>query len=578
MWYSRKWVNQFLVLLAFAVLLAAQSLPLSNNALASSTPAESSDFVVDQPDRDWQQAVVQLAEIHQSLMEKRSQRQELAAQIKQAGRSASDSLQSQLRQLDEEIALLNKTFEQIAIGGVDLSVFGVQQDKFDWREELVLIVKPLIENVKGLTEKPRKIESLRRVIRDKTAAQEASEEALASIEQLEESASEKQVVEKLKIIREEWGSRLEEAAREKQLAQYQLNSLEGKDIPWIEILHQGAIRFFQGRGLTLVIVVIVATAVWFLMRGILTLIRLRTSSSRDSDIKVHYRLAAYGYRFLTAILIAVAVITVLYLRRDLLLLAIVLVVFFGVALAMRNLLPKYIVESRLLLNIGPVRERERVIFNGLPWEVSSINMFSRFVNPELRGGLRIPLGHMHDLISRPVVKESWFPSSEGDWILTDDDSPSQVIVQTPDVVELRDLNAVPRYIPTQDFYSAGYPNISRADAFRVAATFGIDYQTQSEDMESVTSIFATQVHDELLDRGYDDLVVKVDADFHSAGDSSLNYIILAVFKPEAAGAYNRIKRAINAACVKACSKNKWPIPFPQMSIHVESDNVSQNDR
>jgi hypothetical protein len=50
--------------------------------------------------------------------------------------------------------MLEKTFEQIVIGGVDLSLFGIEDEPFDWREELITVVKPVIENVKSLTEKP----------------------------------------------------------------------------------------------------------------------------------------------------------------------------------------------------------------------------------------------------------------------------------------------------------------------------------------------------------------------------------------------------------------------------------------
>lgn len=64
-------------------------------------------------------------------------------------------------------------------------------------------------------------------------------------------------------------------------------------------------------------------------------------------------------------MIAVAIMMVLYFRQDLLLLAIMVVVFIGAALALKNLLPKYVAEGKLLLNMGSVRERERVIYNGV---------------------------------------------------------------------------------------------------------------------------------------------------------------------------------------------------------------------
>lgn len=528
------------------------------------------------------EAIKQLHEVQVSLAAKKAERQIIATKIKVEGGSISETTLEKLKSVDVEIELLNKTFEQIAIGGIDLSAFGIKNDKFDWREELVLIVKPLIENVKGLTEKPRKIENLKRIIDEKGIARETTIDALASIESLLERSADSQVNLKLKNEKAEWLSRAEDLDREVQLAQYQLDSLQGKGVPWLEIVKQGATQFISGRGLTLLLVILVAVFIWVIMRSLLWLVRKRSSQAHDRSSKVRYRLAAYGYRLLTGLMIAVAVMMVLYFRQDLLLLAIMMVVFVGAALALKNLLPKYVTESRLLLNIGGVREKERIIYNGIPWQVSSINMYSRFTNPEIRGGMRIPISQMHDMISRPSVDENWFPSSEGDWILKDNDTLIQVVTQTPDMVALRDLNALCSYMDTAAYYQAGFQNITRADVFRVAITFGIDYATQNVDMTEIENAFSDGIKKVFAKSDFSEHVKEVKAEFASAGDSSLNYVMLTTFDAKAAGAYNRIKRRINRACVLVCTENSWTIPFPQMSVHVESTpesivNLSESD-
>lgn len=524
----------------------------------------------EQAQQHQEEAIKQLRDVQVSLSAKLSERKTLASRIKAAGDSVSETSLDELKSIDAEIELLNKTFEQIAIGGIDLSAFGVKNDKFDWREELILIVKPLIENVKGLTEKPRKIENLKRIIAENNIARETTIDALASIEILLEKSNDSQVNRKLKSEKAEWLSRAEDLEREVQLAQYQLDSLQGKGVPWLDIVKQGATQFISGRGLTLVLVILFAILMWAIMRGLLWLVRKRSSQTHDRSSKVRYRLAAYGYRLLTGLLIAVAIMMVLYFRQDLLLLAIMMVIFVGAALALKNLLPKYVTESRLLLNIGGVREKERIIYNGIPWEVSSINMYSRFTNPEIRGGIRIPISQMHEMLSRPCIDENWFPSSEGDWILKDNETLIQVVTQTPDMVALRDLNALCSYMDTADYYQAGFQNITRADVFRVAITFGIDYATQDIDMIKIERAFADGIKKVFAESDFAEHVKEVKAEFASAGDSSLNYIMLTTFDSKAAGAYNRIKRRINRACVIVCSDNNWTIPFPQMSVHVES--------
>ncbi len=526
------------------------------------------------------EAVEQLRDIQSSLDAKISERRSLRLKLKQSSEAQQEQLKAELESLAIDIELLEKTFEQIAIGGIDLSVFGVEEGKFNWREELLTIVKPLIENVKSLTEKPRKIENLRRVISDKEAALQASLEAISSVKQLLNEADSKTVSQKLAAVQQDWENRRVDLEREIQLASYQLDSLEGKDISWMEILKQNLSDFASGRGLTLVFSFAAAFAVLGLMKTFLWLIRKRTKQSSGNSVKTRYRLAAYGYRLLTGILIAVAVMLVLYFRQDLLLLAVMVVVFIGLALALKNLLPKYITEGRILLNVGGIRERERIVYNGIPWKVNSINVNSRFVNPEIQGSIRIPISHMHDMISRPYNNEPWFPSSEGDWVLGEDGNPEQVIKQTIDVVELRDLNSISYTMPTAEYYERGFPNISRADAFRISVSFGIDYATQTVSPSVIENAFKEGIEVSFKDTEIEPHVIAIDADFHSAGDSSLNYLMLAKFDTQAAQYYNKIKRRIQRACVMVCNEHGWGIPFPQLTVHqanVSDDKAGEFD-
>ena len=518
--------------------------------------------------RQQDDAVLQLRDIQASLSTKKSALSRLQKQAPRASSAEVSKLETEIANLSNEIELLEKTFEQVAIGGVDLSVFGVEKEEFDWREELVLIVKPLIENVKGLTEKPRKMESLRRVIQGNSKALKTTIEAEKSIETMLAMASDKGVESKLENLRSQWQRRAEDLEREIQLARYQLDSLQGKNTPWIEIFKSGAYSFVNGRGLTLLLSLLAAVSVWLLMRGLLWITRKRSQETTDRSTKTYYRLAAYAYRLLTVVLISVAVLMVFYLRQDLLLLAITAVILFGAVLALHRVLPTYVTEGRILLNMGAIRERERVIYRGVPWEVKSINMFSSFVNPELRGNLKIPISQMHDMISRPSFGEDWFVSSEGDWVLDADNNPLQVIKQSVDMVELQDLNSVSFSVPTADYFCRGYANLSRTEFFRIALVFGIDYSTQTLDVAHIEESFARGIQAAFKDSPYAEHVLHVGCDFHSAGDSSLNYLMLTKFDPAAAQYYNRIKRQIQRACVKVCSDNNWPIPFPQMSVHL----------
>ena len=514
------------------------------------------------------EAVLQLQEMETSLSVKKALLSSLQKDLKRAPENGRAQIQSKIAEVENEIQLIDRTFEQIAIGGVDLSAFGVEEEVFDWREELVLIIKPLIENIKGLTEKPRKMENLRQLIQNKAKGLKTANDAQQSIAALAEKSTGNGVLSKLESLRADWQRKAEDLEREIQLAKFQLENLEGKNTPWLEVLGTGTVNFVSGRGLTLLLSIFAAVSVWMLMRGLLWIVRKRAREVEEHGPRTYYRLAAYAYRLLTVVLIAVAVMMVFYMRQDLLLLAITAVILFGAALALNRVLPTYITEGRILLNIGAVRERERVIYAGIPWQVDSINMFSSLVNPEIRGSIKIPIGQMHDMISRPNLGEPWFVSSEGDWVINENGDPMQVISQSVDMVLLQDLDSVTSAIPTAEYFQKGYANLSRTNIFRIAVLFGIDYSTQNIDMDLIEERFARGVKDTLDKAPYAEFLEHVGCDFHSAGDSSLNYIMLTRFNSDAAPHYNRIKRQIQRACVAVCSENGWPIPFPQMSVHV----------
>ena len=124
---------------------------------------------------------------------------------------------------------------------------------------------------------------------------------------------------------------------------------------------------------------------------------------------------------------------VLYLFEDWVLLTLAIVFMMGLAWTSKSALPRIWGEMLLLLNMGTVREGERLSYNGIPWLVQSLNFSALLVNPELAGGrLRLPLHDLFALRSRSFEpEEPWFPSRLGDWVLLDDATLCKVILQTP---------------------------------------------------------------------------------------------------------------------------------------------------
>ena len=155
----------------------------------------------------------------------------------------------------------------------------------------------------------------------------------------------------------------------------------------------------------------------------------------------------------------------------------------------RQWIPKFLQEIKLIVDLGTVREGERMIWQGVPWLVEEIRLQAILVNERLEGGvLRLPL---HDLVgehSRPVVEnEPWFPTQTMDWVLLSDNSYGRVENQTMEQVVLKLKGGALKYYATADFLTQNPINIS--NGFRYCIQFGLDYAVQSRICDDIPRLF-----------------------------------------------------------------------------------------
>ncbi len=548
--------------LLLPVLLCLSLVGASHAQVSPAAPPEPSDEVREQ----LQQTHRQLQEIHDSVLEKRA----LVEQLRQTMEAESDEseqseLQAQIEQQEAELDSLRQAFASIALGGIDTAVFEPRQEQeFNWQRELQLILKPLFEELKGLTEKPRTMDRLRTELALLDDQHRVAERGLANIERLASEQISEDAAQRLDALRETWQQRLNDVQRQREIYQLQLDSLLGEDESTLDQVSESLYGFFRGRGLHLLLAVTAFLAVWFALKGAQRLYGRLTW--RGQLRGTGSRLFLYGYQALTVILATLATLLTLYVTGDLVLLVLALILLFALILSLRNYLPQVMAETKLLLNIGAVRERERVIYRGLPWQIRALNVYSRLYNPELEGLLRLPLSEMISLVSRPYRQdESWFPTKVGDFVMLADGTFGQVLRQTPETVQLKALSS-PRTYLTTDFLASQPRNLSRG--FGVAVTFGIDYRHQSVCTDEVPPLLHQAVAKALNASMVAEQVQDVLVDFKEAGASSLDYLIYVTLDGAAAGSYFTIGRIVQRACVETCNEHGWVIPFNQLTVHA----------
>ena len=540
-------------------------------AAADEQPTESKGKEVESAIK-LENSVDSLAVIQQTIEMKRDAIRELNEQLKKKT-DPSEMMETaqKIERIKNEMLSLQKSFEHIALGGINQSILVDQQDqKINWRDELEQISMPLISTLKEITAKPRQMDALRRDIARNEEQLKEIEKALAALQFFREQTLPPLVAERINRLSNDWETRRDDSLRTLEIARFKLDRLKQEGTDWKTTAWEAVKEFFLGRGLTLFMAVVVSMAVWLVLKGLLELYWRSLYRLKHDVGTARAPLVLYSYRLLTAVFIVLAVLIVFYVRGDVLLITLALVALAGVALSLRQTLPRYTAELRLLLGIGPVREEERLVYDGVPFVVNSLGVYSVLRNPLLDGVLRLPLHAMNEFTSRYVGEEPWFPCRPGDYILLADGSFGKVLSQSIELVEIlvRDASV---QIRTKDFLAQNIRNFSQ-QGFGVACTFGIDYQHQAMCLDKVPALFREAIITRFEQAGLKDDIQDVMVEFKQAGASSLDYQIYMILKGSAAKAYFKAQRLIQQACVDTCNREGWIIPFTQITVHSASES------
>ena len=514
-----------------------------------------------------QSAIENMANIQQSLEAKRTTVRELREQLKQLEDvSEKQTLEQKIERINKDITGLQLAFESIVLGNPDLSVLTDEpEEQIDWRVELEQVSRPLLSTLKELTAKPRQIDSLRRESARLEDQLKVIQKAIDSIYHFKQQALPPIAAAPIDQLLIDWEQRKDDVEHALEITHFKLAVIKTESTAWYTSAGEALTEFVGGRGLTLLLAILISVAIWLLSKWLLAAY-WRWLFRAEHDIGItRAPLIYYSYRLGTAIIIVLAILLVFYVRGDVLLLTLALLALAGAALTLRQTLPRYAAELRLLLGVGPVREKERLVLDGVPFSVESLSVYTILKNPALEGVVRLPLHDMNALASRPASQEPWFPCQPGDFVLLADGGFGMVIRQTIELVEVM-VRDSKMQICTRDFLGQNVRNLSR-EGFGVAATFGIDYQHQAICLDTVPARFREAITARFEQAGMKDDIEDMLVEFKAAGGSSLDYQIYMVLNGRAAKAYFRAQRMVQQACVDVCNREGWVIPFTQVTVH-----------
>ncbi len=496
--------------------------------------------------------------------------QEIEKVGKQIESSHSDlqtaALKKQLDKLRQEQQTTNQNFKEIA-AGVDISSLSeAEEPAFNLQEEFLALLKPAFEEVKELTSQARLKTELKEKLAYARARLPIIEQALANIDRLKAENNNQQLNQSLEKVADGWRNQQSFLQSEEQAAQLKLDKLLAAQTSFTESSQSYLKRFFKKRGLYLAEALIAVLFVVGLSRLVYNAMKRLMPGFRAKHRSFRVRLAQLAHRILTVLFMVLGPMVVFYIAEDWVLFSLGILILFGLAWTLRHALPRYWQQIYLFLNIGSVREGERILIEGLPWQVDDINFFTSLVNPTAGLRQRVPIGDLVDQKSRPYSpKEPWFPCSEGDWVLLKDNVRGKVTGIAPEMVQLIERGGAKYTYQISEFLANSPRNLSTN--FRIKEVLGISYGLQAQATNEIPEILHQFILSRANQDGYGEQLLNLRVEFAMANSSSLDLMVVADFDGSLAPLYNRVRRAIQRWCVEACTENGWEIPFPQMTLH-----------
>lgn len=477
--------------------------------------------------------------------------------------------ENEKRKLEQEIQELRWQFAGM-VTRIDVKKFEDSTvTKFDLQGEVIDAVRPIVTLLKdateGLSEKLELQEAITSTTQRIEKAQAASRDlkrASALLGELPKSpANELAINEAKRELQTHWEPLLRDLRNKLPVLVERQRLMDENQVSWWDTITEGMNSAVRKSGLSIVMCLAAFLATFFGLRLVSNMVLRR---KRDRGFTA--RLAEVLLSILTLVAAIAATLIVMYVREEMVMLTIGIIFVLGAGWLIAKSAPMFLEQIRLILNVGSVREGERLIIEGLPYRVEALRFYSKLRNPALTGGtLRVPIGMLIGQRSRlGGPDEPWFPCQQGDVVMVEE-MIGTIELQTPETVIFVNRSDAPRSIPTATFLSMTPRNLSQG--FLLTVTFGIDYSHQKDVQQRVPQLFCDAIQNRLAEDPDGDALLSLKVELSAAGSSSLDFLVLANFAGKAAIRHNPLKRKIQQALVAACTEHGFGIPFPQLQVH-----------
>lgn len=488
-------------------------------------------------------------------------------------------IEERINQLQARLIQSRHEFEKFALGGIDINFLtkadNDEEINYDWQAELLQIVQPVFSEIQRLTKATREKDLVNRDLQLTNEKIEVLQSGLTYLAEIPREELNHTTILRLETIEDNWELFLRDLLRDRDRYNNLLSTMT-TDKSFMESLKDGVIDFIKGRGLILFTAFATFILVLYGLTKLMDIFIQRSQNKTRGQQKVHLkrRLFILAYRAISIIASVIAFLIVLHSMGDMVLFGIAILILLALIFAFRNYVPKYFSEIRLFLNLGSARQGERVIYQGVPWLIERITLYSATLyNPALDNGrIRLMLPEIANLTSRPLNNdEIWFPAKVGDSFILPSGTFGEVKRQTPESVYLNSFNSTIIY-PTADFIAGAPTNLSYG--YYTVADFGLSYQHFNTPVDEIFTKLKAYVIEFLSHTDLHDQYNSISVEFRKINEGlSLVYTVIVSMKGSSAAYYFQSGRLIQQACLRCAQKEGWSMPFTNIEMRNSQNQV-----
>lgn len=493
-----------------------------------------------------------------------------------------EELEVTLAQLDQQKRNFEKMFERTALGGLEVEIYHISDNEeeeilqYDWQKELIKIVQPVFSSLQNLTESQRKRDFIRTTRSELEENVIAIDEALLHLDEIDRSQLNDASLRQLNKIHNNWEIRRSYYENQLELINLQYREMEREGSLserviqgiWNFITNEGKILFFS-LGTFFGLLYIFS---WILRRIVARHEKKVQSLPHVKKTTLAWRIILLVYEIFSFIVAFAALLVILHSSGDMVLFGFAILIILAMIISLRNSIPAYFKRLRTFLNMGLAREGERVIYQGIPWEIEHINLYSVFLlNPALDNGrVRLTIDCLESMISRDVPHdEAYYPTNQGDTVLVDSVY-AKVVRQTPETVYLETYGTAFEY-GTEEFAARKPMNLTTG--YIASTQFRLDSSHRDDDIEAIIAILKETAEAQLAnDPECEAFVNAVYANFREInlyGDLVFGMSIS--MGANAEGYYYAMPRLLQRSGVLAAKRHGWKLP--RKSLVVEQVNL-----